>query len=285
MTEQAGLASGLLRFSTLSTHLTRSTLTALSRPQIDRVPVARLRRAESMSESPAILVHRLGVDETSMARGITPFAAENRAFGNQGERRPMNERDLLERFVVEKDPEAFRELIERHGAMVLAVCRSILHEPHDAEDSFQNVFLILARRANTIKRLDTIAPWLHRVALRVARRARAKTSQRRAREMTRPGSRTEHPAESPDPTAIPLLREEISQLPDRYRLPLVLCCLEGKTNQEAARQLQWPVGTVKGRLSRARQTLRDRLSRLGLDPAQDRSPGSARTLAMSAPRR
>lgn len=238
-----------------------------------------------MSESPTILVHRLGVDETSMARGITPFAAENRAFGNQGERRPMNERDLLERFVVEKDPEAFRELIERHGAMVLAVCRSILHEPHDAEDSFQNVFLILARRANTIKRLDTIAPWLHRVALRVARRARAKTSQRRAREMTRPGSRTEHPAESPDPTVIPLLREEISQLPDRYRLPLVLCCLEGKTNQEAARQLQWPVGTVKGRLSRARQTLRDRLSRLGLDPAQDRSPGSARTLAMSAPRR
>jgi len=238
-----------------------------------------------MSESPTILVHRLGVDETSMARGITPFGAENRAFGNQGERRPMNERDLLERFVVEKDPEAFRELIERHGAMVLAVCRSILHEPHDAEDSFQNVFLILARRANTIKRLDTIAPWLHRVALRVARRARAKTSQRRAREMTRPGSRTEHPAESPDPAVIPLLREEISQLPDRYRLPLILCCLEGKTNQEAARQLQWPVGTVKGRLSRARQTLRDRLSRRGLDPARERSPGSARPLAMSAPQR
>jgi len=220
-----------------------------------------------------------------MARGITPFGAENRAFGNQGERRPMNERDLLERFVVEKDPEAFRELIERHGAMVLAVCRSILHEPHDAEDSFQNVFLILARRANTIKRLDTIAPWLHRVALRVARRARAKTSQRRAWEMTRPGSRTEHPAESPDPAVIPLLREEISQLPDRYRLPLILCCLEGKTNQEAARQLQWPVGTVKGRLSRARQTLRDRLSRRGLDPARERSPGSARPLAMSAPQR
>jgi len=103
--------------------------------------------------------------------------------------------------------------------------------------------------------------------------------------MTRPGSRTEHPAESPDPAVIPLLREEISQLPDRYRLPLILCCLEGKTNQEAARQLQWPVGTVKGRLSRARQTLRDRLSRRGLDPARERSPGSARPLAMSAPQR
>ena len=240
---------------------------------------------ESMSESPTILVHRLGVDETSMARSLTPFAAELRASGNQEEGRLMNERDLLERFVVEKDPEAFRELIERHGAMVLAVCRSILHEAHDAEDAFQNVFLILARRANTIRHLDTIAPWLHRVALRVARRSRATTSQRRAREMTRPDSRTEHPEDSTDPTVLRLLREEISQLPDRYRLPLVLCYLEGKTNQEAAWQLQWPVGTVKGRLSRARQTLRDRLSRRGLDPATDRSPGSARPLAMSAPRR
>ena len=179
----------------------------------------------------------------------------------------MNERDLVERFVTQKDPEAFRELIERHGAMVLALCRSILREPHDAEDCFQNVFLTLARRANTIKQLDTIAPWLHRVAVRIARRARARTCQRRAREMSRPESRAEHPEESADPTVIPLLRDEISQLPDRYRLPLVLCYLEGKTNQEAARQLQWPVGTVKGRLSRARQRLRDRLSRRGLDPS------------------
>jgi RNA polymerase sigma factor (sigma-70 family) len=145
--------------------------------------------------------------------------------------------------------------------------------------------LILATRANTIKRLDTIAPWLHRVALRVARRARAKTSQRRAREMTRPDSRTEHPEHPTDPTALRLLREEISKLPDRYRLPLVLCYLEGNTNEEAAWQLQWPVGAVKGRLWRARQTLRDRLTRRGLDPATDRSPGSARPLAMSAPRR
>src|SRR5208283_824617 len=146
-----------------------------------------------------------------MARGITPFAAENRAFGNQGERHPMNERDLLERFVVEKDPEAFRELIERHGAMVLAVCHSILHEPHDAEDSFQNVFLILARRAVTIRNLETIAPWLYRVALRVARKARAKASQRRAREIDSQGSRTEHPEEPVDPAIIPLLRKEISR--------------------------------------------------------------------------
>ncbi len=220
-----------------------------------------------------------------MARSFTPSAAELRASGNLGECRLMNERDLLERFVVEKDPEAFRELIERHGAMVLGVCRSILHEPHDAEDSFQNVFLILAKRANTIKHLDTIAPWLHRVALRVARRARAKTCSaglgRWPARMRGPSI----PQDSSDPTVLPLLREEISQLPDRYRLPLVLCYLEGKTNQEAARQLQWPVGTVKGRLSRARQTLRDRLSRRGLDPARDRSPRSARPLATSAPRR
>src|SRR3954468_19713848 len=149
----------------------------------------------------------------------------------------MSERDLLHQFVVAKDPEAFRMLIERHGPMVLGLCRSILRDPHDAEDSFQNVFLILARRASTIKHLDTIAPWLHRVALRVARRARAQAFQRRVREMALPEPRAESPAPSSDPTAIPLLREEIGQLPERYRLPLVLCYLEGKTNQEAARQL------------------------------------------------
>jgi len=217
-----------------------------------------------------------------VAGSFTPLAAKFRAFRNLGVRRLMNERDLVELFVAKKDPEAFRELIERHGAMVLTICRSILREPHDAEDCFQNVFLTLARRANTIKQLDTIAPWLHRVAVRVARRARARAWERRTREMTRPESRAENPARLADPTVIPLLRDEISQLPDRYRLPVILCYLEGKTNQEAARQLQWPVGTVKGRLSRARQKLKDRLSRRGLDPSSDRLIRSAPALSTSA---
>jgi RNA polymerase sigma factor (sigma-70 family) len=177
----------------------------------------------------------------------------------------MTERQLLECFVTANDPDAFSVLIERHGPMVLAVCRSVLRAPHDVEDAFQDTFLALARRAHTIKHTETIGPWLHRVALRLALKARSAASQRRVRERNRTGSRPESPIDPPDLSLIPLLREEVSRLPESYRLPVVLCYLEEKTNQEAAAQLRCPVGTIKGRLSRARQTLRDRLSRRGLD--------------------
>ena len=90
----------------------------------------------------------------------------------------MTEKQLLECFVATNDPDAFRVLIERHGPMVLAVCRNVLRETHDAEDAFQNTFLALARRAAMIKNGETVAPWLHRVALRVAKRARFRASQR-----------------------------------------------------------------------------------------------------------
>jgi RNA polymerase sigma-70 factor (ECF subfamily) len=149
--------------------------------------------------------------------------------------------------------------------MVLAVCRSVLRERHDAEDAFQDTFLALARGAHTIKRSETIGPWLLQVAHRMAQKARFKAFQRRVRERNRTDSRTEYPIDPPDLSLIPLLREEVGRLPETYRLPVVLCYLEGKTNQEAAAQLRCPVGTIKGRLSRARQTLRDRLSRRGVD--------------------
>ena len=177
----------------------------------------------------------------------------------------MTERQLLDRFVTANDPDAFKVLIERHGPMVLSVCRAVLREQHDAEDAFQNTFLVLARRAATITHSDTIGPWLHRVALRVAQKARFKDIERRARERDRSESEPEYPFDPPDFSLIPVLREEVNRLPDRYRLPVELCYLEGKTNQEAASQLRCPVGTIKGRLSRARQTLRERLSRRGLD--------------------
>jgi RNA polymerase sigma factor (sigma-70 family) len=177
----------------------------------------------------------------------------------------MTERQLLECFVTANDPDAFRVLIERHGPMVLAVCRNVLREPHDVEDAFQDTFLALARRAGTIKHNESIGPWLHRVALRRALKARFKASQRRDRERDRTDSGPVYPIDPPDLSLIPLLREEVSRLPENHRLPVVLCYLEGKTHQEAAAQLRCPVGTIKGRLSRARQTLRDRLSRRGLD--------------------
>jgi RNA polymerase sigma factor (sigma-70 family) len=177
----------------------------------------------------------------------------------------MTERQLLECFVTTNDPDAFRALIERHGPMVLAVCRSVLREPCDAEDAFQETFLALARQAGTIKHSQSIGPWLHRVALRRALRARFQASKRRLRERNGADSSKEDPSDSPDLSYIPILREEVSRLRRDHRLPVVLCYLEGKTNQEAAALLRCPVGTIKGRLWRARQTLRDRLSLRDLD--------------------
>jgi RNA polymerase sigma factor (sigma-70 family) len=177
----------------------------------------------------------------------------------------MTEREVLERFVTAKDPDAFRVLVDRHGPMVLGVCRSVLREQHDAEDAFQNTFLALARHAGKIKQRDSIAPWLHRVAVRAARQARRRLFRDRAVERLRPESEPECPYQPRDLSFIPLLREELSRLPDGYRQPVVLCYLDGKSNEEAAAKLRCPVGTIKGRLWRARQTLRERLRRRDLD--------------------
>jgi RNA polymerase sigma factor (sigma-70 family) len=177
----------------------------------------------------------------------------------------MTEGQLLECFITANDPDAFRVLIERHGPMVLAVCRKVLRAQHDAEDAFQDTFLALAKGANTIKHSETIGAWLRRVALHIALRARSRASQRRVRERNRTDSRTEQPIDALDLSLIPLLRDEVGRLPEHYRLPVVLCYLEGNTNQQAAAQLRCPVGTIKGRLSRARGILRDRLSSRGVD--------------------
>jgi RNA polymerase sigma factor (sigma-70 family) len=176
----------------------------------------------------------------------------------------MTDRQLLDRFVAENDPDTFRMLVERHGPMVLSVCRRVLSRQHDVEDSFQNTFLILARRAETIKHHETIGPWLHRVAHRVATKARRKRSELAFHDAIDQSFAPEYQVDSLAFSYGSLLREELNRLPDSYRLPLVLCYLEGKSNRQAADELSWPVGTVKGRLSRARQTLRERLARRGV---------------------
>ncbi len=181
----------------------------------------------------------------------------------------MTDRELLDLFLSGNDQAAFRALIERHGPMVLGVCRSVLHEPHDAEDAFQNTFIILVRSASTIRDRDYLGPWLHRVALRVALRARSEAGRRRARERRVPHSKAKPVRDDYEPFPRLVLHEELNRLPEKYRLPLVLCYMEGKTNEEAALLLQCPVGTVKGRLWRARGQLRDRLSRRGLSPLND----------------
>ena len=160
---------------------------------------------------------------------------------------------------------AFRELVNRHGPMVLGVCRQILGNRHDVEDTFQSTFLVLVRKARSIRVGESLAPWLCGVAYRTAQRARAVAARYHQADV----DQIEGPATSPADAAYhfdlrPLLHDELNRLPAKFREPIVLCHLEGKSHEEAARLLRWPVGTVSSRLSRGRQLLRSRLERRGL---------------------
>jgi RNA polymerase sigma factor (sigma-70 family) len=180
----------------------------------------------------------------------------------------LTDGQLLERFAThggDAAERAFTALVERHGPMVLRVCRSVLVDPHDAEDAFQATFLVLVKRARGLWVEDSLGPWLHQVALRTASCARSAAARRARHERVAamPAAAT-RPA--PDDGLGQVLHEEIDRLPERFRVPVVLCDLEGRTHEQAARHLGWPVGTVKSRLSRARERLRDRLTRRGLSP-------------------
>ena len=176
---------------------------------------------------------------------------------------------LLERFASQDDPSAFTALLARHGPMVLGVCRRILRDSHEAEDAFQATFLVLARKAGSLRRPEALASWLYGTARHLASTARRAESRRYQRE----GRCSEFAAASSsgdlldDLSARELLLaldEELARLPETYRLPLILCHLEGRTYEEAARLLGWSAGSVKGRLERGRKQLHARLSRRGL---------------------
>jgi RNA polymerase sigma factor (sigma-70 family) len=169
---------------------------------------------------------------------------------------------LLESFVIRADDRAFAALVRRHGPMVLGVCRRILGNLHDAEDAFQATFLVLARKASSIQPRHLVGNWLYGVAYRTALEARGASARRRARE--RAAARPEVVQEDNRPELQPLLDLELSRLSDKYRIPIVLCDLEGRTRREVARQLGWPEGTVSARLARGRGLLAKRLSRHGL---------------------
>jgi RNA polymerase sigma factor (sigma-70 family) len=172
-----------------------------------------------------------------------------------------SDRQLLERFTRRQDEAAFAALVQRHGPLVLGVCRRILQHAQDAEDAFQATFLVLVRRADAIAKPDSLANWLYGVAYRTAHKARTSAARRRTYE------RQAVPMGVADPLPEALWRElravldeELYHLPDKYREPLVLCYLQGKTNEEAARALGWPVGSMSARLARGREMLRDRLT-------------------------
>ena len=183
-----------------------------------------------------------------------------RLFG-EGTLAGLDEGQLLDRFADRRDEAAFRILLARHGPMVLATCRRMLRDEHDAEDAFQATFLVLARKAGSLRCDDRLGGWLHGVAFRVASRSRSQSARRRTVETS--GGLEQVPDPVKDGPGAELV-EEVHRLPESYRLPIVLCYLEGLTHEEAARQLRWPIGTVKGRLSRARDLLRSRLTRRGL---------------------
>ncbi len=172
----------------------------------------------------------------------------------------LSDGELLERFVRQHEEAAFAELVQRHGPMVLSVCRRVLRHSQDADDAFQATFLVLAQKAHRLRRPGLLANWLYGVAYRTALNARQRAARRSKRE--REAAKRIVPSGIPEREALVLRRvldEELRRLPEIYRAPLVLCYLEGKTNKEAARLLGWPIGSMAHRLARGRNLLRKRL--------------------------
>jgi RNA polymerase sigma factor (sigma-70 family) len=179
-----------------------------------------------------------------------------------------SDEQLLRAFADGHDAAAFKALLQKHGPMVLGVCRRVLGHEQDAEDSFQATFLVLARKAAAGFRPQLLAGWLYGVACRTAQKARGQAAKRRVKE--RQAARM--PTVEPESEALwadvrPVLDEEINGLPEKYRVPFVLCYLQGKTNEQAAELLGCPKGTILSRLAWARERLRARLVRRGLAPS------------------
>jgi RNA polymerase sigma factor (sigma-70 family) len=177
----------------------------------------------------------------------------------------LGDAELLERFLAKGEETAFAILVQRHGPMVLGVCQRVLEDPHAAEDAFQAAFLVLVRRSASIRKRSSLASWLYGVAQRIARRLRAQQAAQRQRERRFCAMSSSQVLDELTWQELrSVLDEEIRSLPEHYRAPIVLCCLEGKSYYQAARELAWPKSSLASRLSRARGLLRDRLARRGI---------------------
>jgi RNA polymerase sigma factor (sigma-70 family) len=176
----------------------------------------------------------------------------------------LTDGQLLERFLTQRDETAVEVLVRRYGPLVFGVCRRVLRNAHAAEDAFQATFLVLVRKAPSLDRAKPLGSWLYTVAYRLALRARANESRRQACEMQAAQGRAEMDVHNRTSELAAALEEELQRLPERHRVPLVLCYLEGKTNEQAAQALGCPRGSMSWRLTQARDVLRERLSRRGL---------------------
>jgi RNA polymerase sigma factor (sigma-70 family) len=181
--------------------------------------------------------------------------------------REVSDHDLLKGFSDQHDEAAFHMLLRRHGPMVLHVCRGVLAGEADAEDAFQATFLILASKAASIRKTSALGSWLHGVAYRTALKARAQAGARRKNESRAPARPISEPDDLTWQEVRQVMHEELTGLADRYRVPLVVCYLEGQTQDAAAVQLGLAKSTLKERLERGRAILRARLVRRGLGPA------------------
>ncbi len=171
----------------------------------------------------------------------------------------MTDGQLLERFALRKSEDAelaFAALVERHGRIVLSTCQSVLHDEHAVCDAFQATFLVLVRKAGSLWVRDSLGPWLHRVAYRVAIHARRDAVRRNRAERAAAERASDAVIEDAWDEVASVVHEEVDRLHDRYRIPVVLCDLEGQTYEAAAQSMRCPVGTVKSRLARGRECLR-----------------------------
>ncbi len=201
------------------------------------------------------------------------FAQTIRTLFELGTVGGLTDGQLLEQFASCRDEAgetAFAALVARHGPMVLWVCRGLLGNADDADDAFQATFLVLAKRARSIRNPELLGNWLYGVARKTAQKSKARRARWRKRaereasmsSVAVDNGRAElEPIKGEESAA---LHEEVDRLPERLRVPIVLCYLEGLTHAEAARRLRWPIGTVRSRMARARGLLRTRLARRGL---------------------
>jgi RNA polymerase sigma factor (sigma-70 family) len=195
--------------------------------------------------------------------GVLRYIRQLVGTGAAGPAGDRTDGQLLDAFAQNHDPNALDALVRRYASLVWGVCRRVLRDEHEAEDAFQGTFLVLVRRAAALDRRGSLANWLYTVAYHLALRARLQTARRRVQEkeaadMATPEADTFH-RELSD-----LLDEELHLLPDKYRQPLVLCYLQGKTNEEAAQELGYPAGSMSRHLTRGRDLLRERLSSRGI---------------------
>ena len=207
---------------------------------------------------------------TGMAHAAGSIVRQIESLFEGGSVAGLTDRQLLERFTARRDAAgdaAFVALVTRYGPMVLHVCRPLLGDRHHAEDAFQAVFLVLARKARSIRDPDLLGPWLYGVATRTARKARARLDRRRQHEESEserrpsPGSRgvvepTVPPVEESAIVReqVQVLHDEVERLPSPFRLPVILCYFDGLTLDQAARRLNCPAGTLRSRLARARRS-------------------------------